>query len=413
MNKKGFVEKNEWALVVATILIALYIVLAFMQTKIQNSARENENIERSYADVITKLNMEPKNFTNYTYESAIPKMIKKDMQKVAESEAGISAIYTGKDTKMVISKNEDCENGVAIALYRGDYRMSEVHQNISFYTDGHSIFVYGNWYKSRELSKYVMSQEDVEEIKLDNPYLDLYGTDVQWDDIRTFLQDSTLVRCKEDFYFYYLGSQIGSSYRFPSGTVKEMDYDKILNDQNDMYYLFYSSSVTNPWIVFSKVANKVDYIIDTSEEYFSIPTEDQSLRYPIFVKDEKKYCGIPDLKTAIECSQDNGGCEDSKDVAEYAFDIQIVEISENTAFRIFLNQNIDKNWYIVYWYETDDRVGYMRERIYGLDSGLVSSIPEEKLKQYDKEISANDIDRYVQELRALYDEYVPRKAENM
>ena len=55
----------------------------------------------------------------------------------------------------------------------------------------------------------------------------------------------------------------------------------------------------------------------------------------------------------------------------------------------------------------------MRERIYGLDSGLVSSIPEEKLKQYDKEISANDIDRYVQELRALYDEYVPRKAENM
>lgn len=258
-----------------------------------------------------------------------------------------------------------------------------------------------------------MSREDVEEIKLDNPYLDLYGTDVQWDDIRTFLQDSTLVRCKEDFYFYYLGSQIGSSYRFPSGTVKEMDYDKILNDQNDMYYLFYSSSVTNPWIVFSKVANKVDYIIDTSEEYFSIPTEDQSLRYPIFVKDEKKYCGIPDLKTAIECSQDNGGCEDSKDVAEYAFDIQIVEISENTAFRIFLNQNIDKNWYIVYWYETDDRVGYMRERIYGLDSGLVSSIPEEKLKQYDKEISANDIDRYVQELRALYDEYVPRKAENM
>ena len=84
-----------------------------------------------------------------------------------------------------------------------------------------------------------MSQEDVEEIKLDNPYLDLYGTDVQWDDIRTFLQDSTLVRCKEDFYFYYLGSQIGSSYRFPSGTVKEMDYDKILNDQNDMYYLFF------------------------------------------------------------------------------------------------------------------------------------------------------------------------------
>ena len=131
------------------------------------------------------------------------------------------------------------------------------------------------------------------------------------------------------------------------------------------------------------------------------------------MKDEKKYCGIPDLKTAIECSQDNGGCEDSKDVAEYAFDIQIVEISENTAFRIFLNQNIDKNWYIVYWYETDDRVGYMRERIYGLDSGLVSSIPEEKLKQYDKEISANDIDHYVQELRALYDEYVPRKAENM
>ena len=57
MNKKGFVEKNEWALVVATILIALYIVLAFMQAKIQNSARENENIERSYADVITKLNM--------------------------------------------------------------------------------------------------------------------------------------------------------------------------------------------------------------------------------------------------------------------------------------------------------------------------------------------------------------------
>lgn len=55
----------------------------------------------------------------------------------------------------------------------------------------------------------------------------------------------------------------------------------------------------------------------------------------------------------------------------------------------------------------------MRERIYGLDSGLVSSIPEEKLKQYDKEISANDIDHYVQELRALYDEYVPRKAENM
>ena len=93
--------------------------------------------------------------------------------------------------------------------------------------------------------------------------------------------------------------------------------------------------------------------------------------------------------------------------------VRIVEISENTAFRIFLNQNIDKNWYIVYWYETDDRVGYMRERIYGLDSGLVSSIPEEKLKQYDKEINANDIDRYVQELRALYDEYVPRKAENM
>ena len=58
MNKKGFVEKNAWALVVVTILIALYIVLAFMQAKIQNSARKNENIERSYVDVITKLNIQ-------------------------------------------------------------------------------------------------------------------------------------------------------------------------------------------------------------------------------------------------------------------------------------------------------------------------------------------------------------------
>ena len=45
MNKKGFVEKNAWALVVVTILIALYIVLAFMQAKIQNSARENEPLQ--------------------------------------------------------------------------------------------------------------------------------------------------------------------------------------------------------------------------------------------------------------------------------------------------------------------------------------------------------------------------------
>lgn len=417
MNKKGkvsrFVEKNAMGLIVVSMLVALYIVLAFVQTKIQSSAVDGK-IERSYADVITKLNLEPKNFTDRAYESAIPKIILEDMRKVAESESGeILAVYSGKNTRMVVTKNNLYDNGVAVTFYEGDNLVGEVEQNVSFYTDGHSIYVYGSWYRSRTLNKYVFSQESVERVELENPYLDLYGTDVQWDDIRSYAQESTLVRCKEAFYFYYLGKQIGISYRLPSGTVKEMDYDKILNNQNDMYYLFYSASVTNPWIVFSKVGSEVDYVLDTVEENcLSISyDDDQYWECPVFVKDGKSYCGIPDVTTAMECSQKNGG-SDKKDATLYDFTIKVVELSEDAIVRVQLDQYF-MDWYIVYWYGTDDRMGYMKERIYGLDSGLLSFIPDEELEPFRKDIDLNDVDLMVQELKSLYDEYVPRKVGNM
>lgn len=409
-----FLEKNGiWLLVVAA-LISAYVILAFLQARILTEPQVNEkDIVRNYSDVVLKLNREPKKFTDQTYESAIPEFIQNDMRRVVDSESEISAIYNGTDCKIVISKDEQASNGVRIIFYDNDYPIGYVHQNISFYTDDQSIIVYGSWNRSRELEKYVMTKDGINKAEISNPYLDLYGTDVHFDDIRTFLQDSTLVRNENTFCFYYLGKQIGFTYRLPSGTVSEMDYGKIMNNNNDMFYMYYSSSVTNPWIVFSKVASKVDYVIDTNEEYFSIPiSENQSFRYPIFVKNGKRYCGIPDLDTAIECSQDNGGCENNNSITEFSFDTEVVEISENTTFKIELDQSIDKNWYIVYWYGNDDRMGYMRERIYGLDSGLLSFIPKDRLEQFKKEISVTTIDSNVQELRELYDEYTPRNLTN-
>lgn len=418
--------KSKWLrhkfFVLVIILCAIFLlVLAWMYKK-QDSYDQAGNIERPYEKVLKGIEEEPEDITQQKYKPKIPEVIQKDIDKMLASKEDIKIIYYTKDrqNKMIISKESEDDNKIQIDFESSIEYLSSVYEditeNIAFYQNGDKLVVYGgSQYLRRDVYRYTLSDDGLD-MDFQRGNIDLYGTNLEYDNMRISNKDVTLIEKNQKYMFYRLGEQIGKTFEFPGEGIQEWNYYYILDNNNDMYYMYYSTDSNNPWIHFSRVAQSVDRICEIDKESVVLKDDAKSskIKIPIYEKDGKKYSGIPDKNLEKSYGQ-NYGLNCGEETTELDFSIETVEISSKTASRIkviteesFINDMT--SWYLEYEFQKGGRKACLTRRIDGIDSELYSKIPESELKKFDgKVVSADEIEEVIAKLKALYQEYEDNK----
>lgn len=366
-------------------------------------------IKRPYSQLLRVLDDAPADITKQPYEEVLPDLVREDIQRMLDSNEEIDILYYGEQTCIKIYGSED---EITFNISKKDGWTSDYHldRNISMYKSGDTICIYGTEYGERTLDYYYkVDQMSIEWDLLDNDYIDLYGAEnVEYDDVRYYQKEMTIVRKGNDFKFYRLGEQVGETVHFPGGKIIDYDYCYILDDKNDLYYMYFNSHPSNPWIRFVKVDSDVSEV-NCDEECVSVPYLDEngherSLKYPSYIKNGIRYAGISNIKLETAYGNNHGINYDTLDPNTFDYNIAVIDLSKENISNAILNLNsYDDDWFVRYNYA--DTV-YIEKRVNGLDSYLVRSIPEKELKKFDgKEIQIEEFADVIAKLKELYDKY--------
>lgn len=434
MKKKRYVGKRvrpmrlsmaEWIWVHKKILIPILliaIVTLFVGLITQRSGQIIDGrIMRTYEEIFCELEEEPEDITAINYESHIPSIILKDIKRMKSSAENIKIEYRKSDntSRILISKPDDGGYGIEVEVSssRSSDRYAIFSDNISFYKNEDRIVIYGTYYNNRRMNKCHLSMDeesyDYIGALYENTAFDLWGTDLEsYDYIKSENANMTLVKQGRKFSFFRNGEQLEVIEEFPGKDILEFSYNDgyILDSAGDLYYVYYSTLMSKPWIKFVKVAENIDSI---TEESVKLKGNEgyRSLEFIVYLKNGKRYSGIVDYYTERSYGIYNGNGKRVAGLAdEPDFTVRTVCLDDESICSITLKRegllSTYYDWLIHYEYETGADSVYIEKRLNGLDCDIVRFIPQEKLDPYDGlELTEDYIQTIKEELKAIYAEY--------
>ncbi len=402
------------------VLIALLFALAiciFWLWKEPEDKRENV-ILRHYSEVLRKIDDEPEDITASPYQSNVPKVIQKDIDKMLTmGKDAMIVYYNDSKDQIVIEPSSQGENGYRVRFEDADdlysvISIEELESNISFYKNKDTLVIYGGSKNIRMIDKYTMDKEDVHWERLEDDLVDLYGVDIEieFDTARYFNSNCTLIRHGLEFSIYSLGEQLYTT-TFEGGEIKEWDYYYLQTVSGDCYNMYYSTKQGDCWVKFSKVAENVDEILK-DEEITILDFCGSRMEFPMFRIGNKKYAQLPDASAERAYGQNYGRGNRNEENLDANFTSRLVEVSALSSSRVEIICDYEGYkgdrcvWYLQYYFNAGEREGYISRRINGLDTIVSTLIPPEKLEMFkNKVISVDEVEEYINQLRMLYDEY--------
>lgn len=406
---------------VIVLLITIVLAVIFFSIKLTQGTEDKADnvISRHYTEIMKDMDKEPKDISLYKYQANIPKIVQKDIDKMLEmGEEDANIVYhNDAGQKITIEPSEESESGYKVRFERAtnerydDLEVEELKNNVSFYKTKDTLVIYGG-YIGRMLSRYHMDNEEIGRDLLDNKYVDLYGTNVKYDDIREFNSYFTLIRKDTEFSFYHWGNKLYTT-NFEGGEISDWSYFYLTTTSKDCYNVYYSENPQDHWIKFYKVAENVDKVLE-DEKITVMDEEGSEMNFPIFKIGNKKFAQIPNPIAEKSYGQNHGRNYGSRE-NKINFISELVEISASNSSKVEMKYSHvpiseDIEWRLNYYFQVGDRQCFFRKRINGLDSGVAKLIPEERIKKFDgKVISPDEVEKYINQLRLLYDEYTNNK----
>lgn len=412
------------------ILSAIFMsIIALGIAKGAEIAKQNKThvIERPYTEILREVKDNPTDITEKPYQENMPKIIQKDIVRMLTMGEDAKIIYYGKNklTKIIIKpdSNADKNNGYIItfedAYNSWLFSDREITTNISFYKEEDTLVIYGGTSNNRIIKKYVINDDEVDYTHINNDknnlygYVDLFGVDQEFENVRYFYNYFTLVREDNNFAFYHLGKRISET-TFEGGKIKSWDYDYLLTEEGACYKVYISAAEAEPWIKFFKLADSVEEILE--EETTTLDSNSYELSFPILKINGKKYGQLPDAETERAYGQNYGTKHNISQSFVPNFETELVELNIENATKVQLitttyglYESI-KEWRIIYYFSSGGRECFVSKRINGIDNELYDQIPSELLSEFDgKTISSDQIEKTINELKELYEKYADNK----
>lgn len=408
-----FIGNNKLIIYLGFFIIMLLaaVIVGLHEYKNPKAEITDNYIKRPYSQLLKVLDEAPADITKQPYEETLPDLVREDIQRMLDSDGELEILYYGEKTSIKIF---DYGDDIEVRLYDDSSYVStsRLDGNISMYKSGDSILIYGSEYGGRSVDYCYKIDKESKDFEMQKErHLDLYGTNIKYDEVDDNNVDMSLVRSGNDFMFYRLGKQVGEKVHFPGGDIIESNYHYILDKNKDLYYMYYCAHPDNAWIQFIKVDNNVS---EVTEDFAIMPYYDEfgregKIKYPIYVKDNKRYSGISNMELEEAYGNYSGKNYDTLNAGTFDYNITIVELTKENASNIILTMLNDsyldgRDWFIRYYY-ADEKV-YIEERINGLDSYLINVIPKDELKKFDgKEVHFQELSDVIAKLKQLYDKY--------
>ena len=443
------------------IIIACVIGIVYINYRNDPEIKDGE-ILRSYESLLKGLEQDPGNIGEVPYEPHIPALVQKDIDMMLYSEE-IDCIRYYKEDKssyISISESEKSPTGISIYISANERYFSDwtdYDDYVSIYKDGNEIVIYGNYFGGRRLQKSILNRDGYDEATkfIENDYIDLYGVNEEFDSIRYYDDYMTLTRKGREFRFYRDGQIIGEPVTFPGGEIKEFSYYFILDENNDLYYMYYCIDPKNPWIKFPKIAEHIDSVIE--RDFVETRYNEARINFPIYVKGGKKYVAVVDPEVERQFGQNWGrnraeSTEEEFEITFTTFNLSDYVKGGKKYFAVFdpegegqFGQNWEKNkeespeeefeitfttinlsdespstvtlvkkqygtyedeWVLRYNYNIGESVYYVEERVNGLDMYLTRYIGEGELAPFiDREMKLVEVEGVLEKLKALYKKY--------
>lgn len=414
--QKNFIRECQLALLLLFSIITLGVVYFYFNPQ---PTIKDGHIQRSYSQLLRFLDENPADISSKRYEATIPSIVQKDIEKMLASNGELDIVYHSSDSYypyIEITQDSQSSSGIRFTVYDSPLIYDTLGDNISLYKSEKDIILYGSSsFSTRMLSAFRINDKSFHLMSLENMYLDLYGSNISYDDVRYFDSNLSFIRNGNDFMFYKLGEQIGETYHFPGGKITEFNYSYILDDKHDMYYLYYCTHPDNPWVEFSKVDSNISRVESEYPFRNFIQTSmntTSSISYPIYLKDGKRYVGVSHADTEKAAGQNYGTHSTLLDKNSLNFNIDRIPLSINNLSNVTFHReekdfiSKESDWYIHYNYLVNGQTIYYEERINGLDSHLSDTIPEVKWSKFvEKAVPFDQVDDVVNELKQLYEEY--------
>ena len=395
------------------ILFAGVVYIFLISYAIPKAQIADERITRTYNELIRILDEEPEYEIGKKYESNIPKQIKKDIETIMNSDQKMQAIYftdPQKSTYMILyeyPENKLTVSGNVISF------STEISDNISFYKNDKDIVFYQTTPNTRIIDRLQIDHSTglrtyVKNWEENQDNIDLYGIDTEFDDVREFGSNLTLTRKGREFKFYRLGEQIGETVTFPAD-IAYFGYDYILDTDNNLYYMYYSENLSNPWIQFIKV-DKIDEVNEDNENEGVILRD--KIKLPVYLKNDEKYVAFTNLHLEETYGNNYNNSENAYPNEMLDFTIHKVKlVPENVKNITFFTEDngiasLEFDWYMKINYEVNGETIYEEKRINGLDSYLSKQIPKGLYQKFlEMEVSVYEVDEVIEELKQIYSDY--------
>ena len=396
-------------------VILLFISILLVYNRNPEDKRDDV-ILRNYKDILKQLDEVPEDISSNKYEANVPSVIQKDIDKMLKmGEDACIIYYNDRKDQIIIEPSESSEFGYVVSFQESVdpysvISIDELKSNISFYKSGNKLIVYGTSLNIRHLSSYSIDQKGLHYESLDNPLIDLYGTNISFDESRYFNDYATLIKNGNEFSIYHSGNLMYSTV-FEGGEIADWDYYYLSTTAGDCYNVYYSITPQESWVKFYKVAENVDEILE-DERISIIDNNGYTMEFPMFKIGDKKYAQIPNAEAERAYGQNFGRNNINGKDTEIDFTAQLVEISAINSSRVELVSEYitwrgnNYEWFLYYYFETGNRECFVKRRINGLDSNVSKKIPQDKLDMFNhKTISPDETEKYINQLRSLYDEY--------
>lgn len=416
-------ERQRRKITPASWILFILILLAIGAFISKNSQKNRSTIKdghitRTCEQLLKDLEEEPEDLTAQPYVEHIPKQIQQDIDTMLNAEEELDIVYTAQGRDMIrIQKNDGDRSNIIVYVKRlnEDY-YSDMEEyfvsNLSFYRNGKNIVIYGSesstnrhlmrtsfhaktgfWDQSRFFWEYS---------------IDLFGANVEYQMLRPYNSDMTLLMVDDQFMFYRLGEQLSEKVGLPKSNIQEATFYYVLSENNELYYLYYCANPEKPWIRLVKVDENVQIAED------SFVNAGNGVKYQIYWRDGKRYAAISNLETERAYGQCYGRNEDAIDASELDFTMEIIELSpENVTKVVLQTRDVSSilsttryDWYLNYSYEANGQIIYETQRIDGLDNYLYGHIPSGVLEKYEgMSIGVDQVEEIVNELKEIYAEY--------
>ncbi len=413
-EKRGLSKcfRSKLIFMVFLVGLGLLAVIQYQRFDSPNPIIKGGHIQRAYGEILPYLEEAPEDITAQPYEPHMPDIVQKDIEIMLNSEENLDIVYYDIEHASLIHimKNENSPSGIWLEA-RGIMdlkRMSDevngeaIVDEISFYKRNNRIIIYGTK-ESRGLRTLEISLDGTVSGRFDDAR-DLYGTDISYDDIYIYDNEMTLIRKGKSFQFYKSGKRLKQNQgedTFPGGEIQEINYSYILDDRQDLYYMYYSTYKDNPWIYFVKVAENVSEISDRKIAVLS--KIGKEIVYPIYKKDGKLYCGLSNPETEEKYGLCYGGRTEDSSMEKIDFDIYALELNEENVKEGEVYQEYNSQWYVKWIYDAPYNV-YETRRINGLDSRI--AVPDKEVAHFEgKKIGIDEFEEVVKEFKKIYQKY--------